>query len=306
MKANSFIPMRSLQLFADGGTAPGTGVSGEAAAPQTKGDKGNPLANVIYGKQEESAPAAEVQTKTEPPDRKAEFERMIKGEYKEFFDEHVRGIISGRLKSVNATVEKYNSLSPVLDILSKRYGVDANDISAMTKAIEDDAGYLEEEALKRNMTVEQLKQFRKIERENEAFRRKDAERQDQERQQRMNQMYVGWMNEAQDLKKVYPSFNLETELKNEQFQSLLRSGVNVRTAFEVIHKDEIIPAAMQYTAAAVEQKISKSIASGRNRPAENGNASQGAATHKTDPSQFTRADREEIRRRVQRGERIVF
>ena len=90
MKSKSFIPMLSLQIFADGGasaggagdggTAQGQGVTAGAASQQT-GAKGNPLSAVKYGIQEESAPAAEVQSTTEP-DPNAEFEKLIKGQYK--------------------------------------------------------------------------------------------------------------------------------------------------------------------------------------------------------------------------------
>ena len=85
MKTKSFIPMLSLQVFAegagDGGTAQGQGVTAEAASQQT-GAK-NSLADVKYGVQEGAAPAAEVQQTTEVqtnPD--AEFESLIKGQYK--------------------------------------------------------------------------------------------------------------------------------------------------------------------------------------------------------------------------------
>ena len=114
------------------------------------------------------------------------------------------------------------------------------------------------------------------------------------------------MQQADSLKAVYPTFDLNAEVENPQFRQLLRSGIDVRTAYEVIHKDEIIPAAMQFTAKTVEQKIANKIASGGSRPAENGMANQGAATVKSDVSKLTRADREEIIRRVQRGEKIRF
>ena len=78
----------------------------------------------------------------------------------------------------------------------------------------------------------------------------------------------------------------------------------MRTAYEVLHKDEIIPAAMQFTAKTVESKLAKKIAAGGQRPAENGMGSGSPAVVKSDPSQWTRADREEIRRRVARGEKI--
>ena len=85
---------------------------------------------------------------------------------------------------------------------------------------------------------------------------------------------------------------------------LLNCGV--RTAYEVIHKDEIIPAAMHMTAKTVEQKLTNKIIAGGARPSENGNSSQGASVTKSDVSQLTKADRAEIARRVARGEKISF
>ena len=95
-------------------------------------------------------------------------------------------------------------------------------------------------------------------------------------------------------------------MQNQKFVDLLRSNIDVRTAYEVLHKDEIIPAAMQFTAKTVEQKLTNKIIANGARPAENGMAAQGAALVKSDVSQLTKADREEIIRRVQRGEKIRF
>ena len=128
MKSESFIPMLSLQIFADGGasaggtgdggTAQGQGVKAGAASQQT-GAKGNPLAEVKYGiQQEESAPAAEVQ-ETTTTDPNAEFEKLIKGQYKQQYDQKVQDIIRKRLKGPMETVEKYTALQPVLEILAK-------------------------------------------------------------------------------------------------------------------------------------------------------------------------------------------
>jgi NAD(P)-dependent dehydrogenase (short-subunit alcohol dehydrogenase family) len=100
--------------------------------------------------------------------------------------------------------------------------------------------------------------------------------------------------------------DLNEEAKNPQFLRLLNSGVDVGTAFTVIHKDEIIPAAMQYTAKTVEQKMTNKIIAGGSRPTENGNSAQGAINSKSDVSLLTKADRDEIARRVARGEKITF
>ena len=167
MKTFHFIPMLNLQLFAegagDGGTAEGQGVTEAAALPQTKGEKKNPLSNVKYGIQED-APAAEVQ-KTVAPDRNAEFEALIKGEYKDLYDAKMQDTIQKRLKGHKELEAKYNELLPILDILGKKHGVDATDITALNKAIEEDDSYFEDEALEKGMTVKQLKDFKKMEKD---------------------------------------------------------------------------------------------------------------------------------------------
>lgn len=310
MKFYSIIPMLSLQIFAegasagagDGGTAEGQGVTEAAALPQTKGEKSNPLANVKYGIQEESAPAAEVQTVAQP-DRNAEFEALIKGEYKDLYDAKMQDTIQKRLKGQKETVDKYNALTPTLEMLGKKYGVDASDIEALNKAIEEDNSFYEEEALEKGMTVQQLKEIRKMERENAELK---AQMQEAQRQENGKKLYAAWMQQADEAKKVYPSFDLRAEMNNPKFVDLLRSNIDVRTAYEVLHKDEIIPAAMQFTAQAVESKLAKSIASNGARPSENGMSSQSAAVVKSDVSQLSKADRAEIIRRVQRGEKIRF
>ena len=313
MKKDTFIPMLSLQVFAegaggagagagDGGTAEGQGVTAAAALPQTKGEKSNPLASVKYGIQEESAPAAGVQTVAQP-DRNAVFEQLIKGEYKDLYDAKVQNIVQNRLKGSKETVDKFNALSPTLELLASKYGVDATDIEGLTKAISEDDSYYEQEALEKGMTVQQLKEVKKMERENAELK---AQMQEAQRQENGKKLYAAWMQQADEAKKVYPSFDLRAEMNNPKFVDLLKSNIDVRTAYEVLHKDEIIPAAMQFTAQQVESKLAKKIASNSARPSENGMSSQSAAVVKSDVSQLSKADRAEIIRRVQRGEKIRF
>lgn len=312
MKNYTVIPMLSLQIFAegaagagagDGGTAQGQGVTEAAAVPQTKGAKSNPLADVKYGIQEETgAPAAEVQTANQQ-DRNAEFEKLIKGEYKDLYDAKVQDTIQKRLKGQKETVDKFNALTPTLELLANKYGVDATDIEALGKAIQEDDSYYEQEALEKGMTVKQLKEIKKMERENAHLK---AQMEEAQRQENGKKLYAAWMQQADEAKKVYPSFDLRAEMNNPKFVDLLRSNIDVRTAYEVLHKDEIIPAAMQFTAQAVESKLAKKIASNGARPSENGMSAQSAAVVKSDVSQLSKEDRAEIIRRVQRGEKIRF
>ena len=312
MKNTFLFPMiLDLQLFAegagggDGGTGAegATGATATAAVSQPKGVKSNPLANVVYGKQaEETTPAAEV-VENPTEDRNAKFEALIKGEYKDLYDQKMQDTVQKRLKNSKETVDKYNALTPTLEILAKKYGVDATDVKALNKAIEEDDSYFEEEALEKGITVEQLKEIRKMERENADLKRQMEE---QNRKENAKKLYSQWMEQAEKAKTVYPSFDLREEMQNPQFVNLLRSNVDVRTAYEVIHKDEIIPAAMQFTAKVVEQKLTNKFIANGARPSENGNSSQGASVTKSDVSQLTKADRAEIARRVARGEKISF
>ena len=319
MKIDFIIPMHNLQLFAeggaggaaggtggDGGTAQGQGVTAEAASQQTKGVK-NPLASVKYGIQEDAAPAAEVQQTTEQPDLNAEFEQLIKGKFKDQYDARMQDTIRNRLKGKDSQIAeltgKQDAVTPILEMLGKKYGVDAKDIEALNKAILDDDSYFEEEALQRGISVQQLKEIRKMERENADLRR---QMQEQQTKENADKLYAQWLQQEQETKKVYPSFDMKTEMQNPEFVNLLRSNIPVRTAYEVLHKDDIISGAMQFTAKTVESKIAKKIAAQGARPAENGMSSGSAAVVKSDVSQLSRADRDEIRRRVARGEKIRF
>jgi hypothetical protein len=322
MANNIFFHRLDLQLFAEGGTGGAgggigsdgaTGVSATAAGSQTTGVKkgSNPLADVKYGIQAEdtaTAPATEEQKANTDavvatPDRNAEFEKLIKGEYKDLYDQRVQDTIQKRLKGTKETVEKYEALSPTLEMLARKYGVDASDIKALNKAIEEDDTYYEEEALQKGVTVEQLKEIRRMERENADLKK---QMQEQERAERAKKQYSEWFSQADQAKQVYPSFDLRQEMNNPKFRDLLNANVDVRTAYEVIHKDDIIPAAMQFTAKAVEEKITKKIIANGARPMENGTSSQSASVVKSDVSQLSKADRAEVMRRVARGEKISF
>lgn len=312
MKAYSIIPVVSLQLFAegaaDGGTAQGQGVTAGAASQHSAGVKANPLADVKYGIQPEEAPSVAGVEKTagEQADPAAEFEKLIKGQYKQQYDARVQDTMRQRLKGKDGQIadltSRQKAVEPILELLGRRYGVDTGDIAALSRAIEADDSYFESAAEEHGMSVDQYRQFRKLERENEDLRRAAQDRKDREQADRL---YAQWNAQAQEAKGMYPGLDLKAELQNPKFLDLLRSNIDVKTAYEVIHKDEIIPAAMHIAAKNVESKLAKKIASG-GRPVENGVGSGSAAVVKSDVSKLSRNDIDEVMRRVARGERVTF
>lgn len=279
-----------LQLFAEGGDG-GTGTEGAKGGMESDA---NSQTQITDG---DGTVATTI-------DRNAEFEKLIKGEYKDLYDARVKETVQKRLKSTKETVEKYNSLTPMLEILGKKYGVDSTDAEALIKAIDEDDSFYEQEALEKGITVEALKEIKKMERENATLKRQMDELNAKENADRQ---VASWMQEAESVKAIYPSFDLGVELQNPRFIDLLNvPGVDVRTAFELTHKDDIIAGAMQFTAKTVEKKIADKIMANGSRPAENGMNSQAASLTKSDVSQLSKDDILDIQRRVARGERIDF
>ena len=290
IKTNLLLMTLDLQLFAEGGDG-GTGSEG------TTGDTGTAAVS------QTTITDADGNTAT-PIDREAEFEKLIKGEYKDLYDARMQDTVKNRLKGHKETVAKLEALTPTLETLAKKYGVDASDIDALNKAIEEDDAYYEEEALEKGVTVEQLKEFKKMQKENAELKKM---RDEQNAKEAAEKKVAGWMEESKQVKAIYPQFDLRSEMQNPKFVDLLRvPGVDVRTAYELTHKDEIIAGAMQFTAKTVEKKIADKIAANGARPTENGLNSQSASLTKSDVSQLSKEELLNYQRRVMRGEKISF
>jgi hypothetical protein len=188
-------------------------------------------------------------------------------------------------------------------MLSSKYGVSDGDIEKLAMTIQEDDSFYEEEAGQKGLTVEQLKNFKRMERENASLRKTTEEI---ERRQNADRVYSEWMQQSEAVKGMYPAFDLNAEIQNPEFLKLLRSGVHVKAAYQAVHMDEIMGGAMQYTAQKVREQTVNDIKARANRPAENGISSQAGVVVKNDVSRLTAADRREIARRAQHGEQIKF
>ena len=319
-----------MQFFAGESTnavtwiAAGNGPADNGEAQVTPAGKPkNPLANVAYGKQgvtdkagasvgrdDPGAPNTRetetVVTQDSAEQRKADFESLIKGDYKDLFDGRVQSIINARFKETKNLEARVKSVDNLMQALSGKYGVSANDSEALMKAINEDNSYFEDEADKRGLTVEQLKTMRKMQAENDQLRKMMEQRQHEEFK---TQLFTKWERESEQCGQSYPGFDFQRETTNpetgERFMSLLDRGIDIKTAYEVIHKDELLGGAIQYAVAETQKRTVDSIRARGMRPGENGASGNAPAqVIKNDPSKWTRADREEISRRVQRGERI--
>ena len=226
---------------------------------------------------------------------------MIKGEYKSEFDSRVKKILDNRFKA-QAELQQYKKeADEVLDLMYAKYGV--KDIKALQKAVQEDDAYFEEAAEEEGLTVEQYKYKLKLEKENAALKEAQMEA---ERVRQANNAYAQWTREAEMLKTRYPNFSLEAEARNPQFARLLQNGIDVKTAFETIHHDEILSGAMMQTAQAVRKSVTDNVKARGLRPSENGINAQAGVVIKNDVSKLTAKDRAEIARRARMGETIKF
>jgi len=316
-----------LQLFADGGAGAAGGDGGAAAGagdatgvtapdaevPRAKKRRENPLANVKYGKQmEPAAPSQDATGKEqtannrEEGSRKPTFQELIEGDYKAEYGEHVQNVIRQRFKANAENEEKLGKITPILEMLGQKYNIDPTDIDQIAKVVGDDDSLYEEEAIERGMSIESLKAIKQMERENEQLK---AREQQSIAEQRMHQHFNMLAQQAEEAKKLYPGLDLRTEMQNPTFARLTSPGVgvDVRTAYEVVHRDEMRGAEMQYAAQKSAERMANAIRSGSMRPVENGlQGQQGTGAVKADPKSLTKADRAEIKRRVRLGEKIIF
>ena len=305
----------NLHLFDGGaaGSAGGDGAQGETEAPEavkgkTTAAKGAP---VVYGKQDaaEQAPTAQEPSARDAVEQapekavKKSFAELI-AENPEYRAEHQRIVdnaINKRFAKSRSAEEALGKLTPALNALYGKYGVADGDIDALAQAIARDDSLIEAAALERGMSVEQYRSQRAMELENERLRAAVAE---QEKKNAMQNAYAAWQQQAEEARKTFPGLDLSREIENPAFADLLGKGIDVKTAYQVAHYDEISQALVMRAAQETQKNTVDSIRARQGRPQENGASRQPGTVVKSDPSKLRAADFEEILKRAARGEKI--
>ena len=108
------------------------------------------------------------------------------------------------------------------------------------------------------------------------------------------------------MKEAFPGFDLRRELGDERFAGMLLSGVDMASAYQALHAGEILPAAMEYAARTVENRLAQAMRTGAYRPGENGLDSGASALTGRNVTKMTRQDYDRVCRMVERGERVSF
>lgn len=119
-------------------------------------------------------------------------------------------------------------------------------------------------------------------------------------------LYREMLNEAAEVSKLYPAFDLETECRTPAFCALVATGKSLRDSYEALHKDEIIGEAIEYTARAVSEALSRNIQYRGRRITENALSAVSSPLAKRSVSEMSDGEIMEIVKKVGRGEKVVF
>ncbi len=289
---------------ASSGTGDGTGTatSGVNEGTSSGANNGKDLSKVVYGKQ----PAVAENTSSDTQDdAQSRYNEYRNGEGKDFINKEIENAVKRRFKDHSELKKSNGKMQSVMNAVAMKYGIDPTDTDGILKAVAEDESYYETAADEAGMSVEQYKKMKQLEAENAQLQ---AIRQEEDRRKEFDAKYAEWSMQADFARNDYPNLDLNTEMQNKDFFGLLTRGIDVKTAYQVIHQDEIVQSAIstatQRTAQAVQQQTVNNIRSKGLRPDESAGSSQAGFTFKADPHKWTKADREEIAKRVAMGEKI--
>lgn len=299
-----------LQFFAEGSAAAAPAASGvnSAAAAQTG---------------EEAKPGDTAVAENTEPTTDAETWETVRSKYKTEINRELSDTVQKRLRSEkarSADLERRNAeLSGFLDELCDTF--DADDLDGLRRKIaEDKKRRVEDVSLRDGLSHDEAEkkldseaERRRIIRENRELKRREQEREAAiARQRESDRILADWRRQVDeaDMVNKYPGFDLDAELENdEKFRDLLvygRGRVSVENAYVSAHFEELAPQIMQHAANRGAETAAYRFADNANRPVEGALSKNAPTTAKIDPKNLTKAQRQEIIRRVARGEKITF
>ena len=116
-----------------------------------------------------------------------------------------------------------------------------------------------------------------------------------------------WEESAEELRRIYPGFDLKRELReNGEFARLMQAGVSVRRAYEAANLEKILGAALQYAARTAGKKTADSLRSQAVRVQENSVLDRASSLGRKDVNSLTKQDIMKILDEVSRGAKIKF
>lgn len=241
----------------------------------------------------EQIPTAEpTEEKPDAPTRMSWDDIMKDPEY----NKQMQAVVQTRLKSAKDAEEKLQKMASAHEVLARKYGLDPNNIDyeALAKKVDDDEQHYEDKALEMGVSIEEARKLDQKERNEIRQQRQEAITLEQKK---IQDHIMSLERQAEELKKVFPKFDLRTELRNPTFARMTapNSGLSLEDAYYAIHRKELQTAAMHATAQATRQQISNAIQANGRRPQENGTTGQAPSVTHFDYSKASPEQRKQFK-----------
>lgn len=242
-------------------------------------------------------------------DNEVSFDDLIKDKYKDDFNKATSEIVQKRVKGMQSKLDEANAsigqLQPMMMALAQKYQLDLDDPNidqAVVDAVLHDKALYEQQAMDAGMDVDTWMQVQELKRQN--F--EDSEKiKAFEADQQLREQYERHMVEAEEVKKVYPNFDLMQEIKNNSvFAMQIDCGVPVRNAFEAAHYQELDALKAEAIASEASKQVVNTVKANKKRPAENGLQQQPGSQIGTDIRSLSKEQLEELEARALKGEQI--
>ena len=314
------IKRRIPDFYAFDGEGGGEGLGAEASAFMQEIGMEDPFAQRQPGAESERieygvAPWDEVQasqvgsdnSSEQAEDLNAEWEALTGrgGKFHDMLGQRVSSAIQDRFKNQQDLSGQIDQISDDLAPLFLNYGLEAGDFEGLKDAIANDDVFYKAGAERAGLDIEQYKENLKLKADAERGRQ-ITEAYEQQRQQ--NEMFDRWEQESEELRQMFPNFDLGLEIQNnEEFARLIDSGLSIEQAFVSTHIHDIMSGATAESAQMASQNVVRNIQSRAARPSENGLKHAPAVQRRSDPSSLTNEDMDEIIRRVtEDGASVAF
>lgn len=283
----------NLQVFADVGGDGGDGGSasasaGEALGGENSGEKEIPAsipekARKYYQKAMEKHSGSTTGASTKNSDiahttngqsttEDLTYQDLIKSDkYKEEHKAYMDKTIGERLKKYKGIEETLGKHKELLDTVATKYGInpdDENYFDVLKEKIDADDSWYENYAMEHGVSTEEARQIVTMQRKAEAY---DAQKAENEKQERMRQQIMVLRQNAEKTKSQFPQFDLDAEMQDERFRRLCAANNGDTTsAYMACHWNEILPATVQMASKQIQTQTAQAVASNTARPIENG------------------------------------
>lgn len=249
-----------------------------------------------------------------------EFEKLIKGKYKNVYQNRVQSLVKDRLSTKDRQIsdmqKKENTGNQIFALIANKYNVQPDDLDGLLKAVSEDKDLFAEKALAAGMTTEEAR--------NNFFTQQKTNAQEEEletlrREKAARELDTHLRSIAAETMKEFPNFNLEEEFQNPSFRTALdfiaqqkneqneKTGRNdeiydLTTAYKMAHFNELQKDLVKRSSSAAISAAAQSIQSGARRPTENAVKKSGTTTQRKSVEDMSDAEFDAFYAKVRRGE----